>query len=142
MELKELRMTMMKSKKTDPERAKVLSALLSISQLIAKEDGNREVTKEDIELAAKKEMKMATQSRDSGAPYSEMTFTVCEEILPKLMSEDELKVTVETIVSKLVASGQVKSPKMIGLVMGTLKKEYNGLYDGKMAMQIVKASLV
>ena len=142
MELKELRMTMMKSKKIDPERAKVLSALLSTSQLIEKENKNRSVTKEDIELAAKKEMKMATQSRDSGAPYSEMTFTVCEEILPKLMSEDELKVTVETIVSSLVKGGQDKSPKLMGSVMGKLKSEYSGLYDGKMASQIVKASLV
>jgi len=142
MELKELRMDMMKSKKTNPERAKVLQAILGVSQLIAKEDGNRDVTAEDIVMATKKEVKMATQSKDAGAPYSEMTFTVAEEFLPKLMNNDELKIAVETIVDGLVKGGEVKSPKLMGSVMKLLKTYYTDLYDGRAASGIVKAALV
>lgn len=141
MKLKELRMDMMKSKKANPERAKVLQAILGTAQLIAKEDGNRDVTEADIVSAAKNEAKMATQSKDSGAPYSEMTFTVTSEFLPKQMTADELKVTVETIVSGLVKNGEVKSPKMMGSIMKTLKAEYTDLYDGRAASGIVKAVL-
>ena len=142
MELKELRMEMMRSKKSNPERAKVLSAILSSAQLIAKEDKNREVTPKDIIAAVKKEVKIANQSKESGAPYSEMTFVVAEEFLPKLMSEDELKVVVETIVNTLVKAGNEKSPKMMGTIMGILKKEYTDLYDGRAASEIVKSVLV
>ena len=80
MTIKELRMDMMKSKKTDPERAKVLQAVLGAAQLIAKEDGNREATDKDIVAAAKKEMKMAQQSKDAGAPFNPITFEVCESL--------------------------------------------------------------
>ena len=141
MELKELRMDMMKSKKSNPERAKVLQAILGAAQLGAKEDGNREATPADIIAAAKKEAKLAQQSKDAGAPYSETTFTVTAEFLPKLMLADELKVTVETIVSGLVKSGVEKSPKMMGQVMKKLKDEYTDLYDGKSASAIVKTVL-
>ena len=137
MELKELRMTMMKSKKIDPERAKVLQAILSTSQLIAKEDGNREVTKEDIIQAAKKEAKMAQQSKDSGAPYSEITFEVTASFLPKLMSEDELGVSIETIISK----NNFATMKDMGKVMGVLKKEFTDMYDGKLASTIIRKKL-
>ncbi len=141
MELKQLRMDMMKSKKSNPERAKVLQAVLGSAQLIAKEDGNRDVSEADIIKAAKGEAKMATQSKDAGAPYSEMTFTVTAEFLPKLMTEGELKVTVETIVSVLIKEGGEKSPKLMGSVMKLLKSEYQDMYDGKMASSIVKSVL-
>ena len=137
MELKELRMTMMKSKKTDPEKSKVLQAILSTSQLIAKEDGDRDVSKNDIVQAAKKEAKMAQQSKDSGAPYSEITFEVTSSFLPKLMSESELEVSIETIISK----NNFSTMKDMGKVMGVLKKEFTDLYDGKSASTIIKTKL-
>ncbi len=142
MELKQLRMDMMKSKKSNPERAKALQAILGAAQDIAKNDGNRDVTEADIINAAKREAKMAQQSKDAGAPYSETMFVVTAEFLPKLMTEGELKVTVETIVSGLVKAGGEKSPKLMGQVMGKLKAEYTDLYDGRAASGIVKAALV
>jgi uncharacterized protein YqeY len=111
MTIKELRMTMMKSKKTDPERAQVLQAILGAAQLIAKEDGNREPTEKDIVAAAKKEVKMVT--------------------------ENETQVAVEVIVNALPE----KSMKAMGQVMGQLKKEYGDMLDGAIASKIVKASL-
>jgi uncharacterized protein YqeY len=137
MTIKELRMTMMKSKKTDPERAQVLQAILGAAQLIAKEDGNREPTEKDIVAAAKKEVKMANQSKDAGAPFNPKVFEVCEEFMPKMMTENETQVAVEVIVNALPE----KSMKAMGQVMGQLKKEYGDMLDGAIASKIVKASL-
>ena len=139
MELKQLRMDMMKSKKSNPERAKALQAILGAAQLISKNDGNRETTSEDIISAVKREVKMANQSKESGAPFNEMIFTVADEFLPKTMTENELKVTIESIITNL---GQEKSPKLMGAIMKVLKTDYKDLYDGRMASKIVKESLV
>jgi len=136
MELKQLRIDMMKSKKSNPERAKVLQAILGTAQLIAKSDGNRDVEPKDIVSAAKQEAKMANQSKSAGAPYSEETFTVTAEFLPKQMTEDELK----TVISQMLI-GKEKSPKLMGMLMGGLKKEFGGMYDGSMASKLVKAAL-
>lgn len=138
MTLTELRTDMMKSKKSDPERAKVLQAILAAAQLIAKEDGNRDVTEQDIVTAAKKESKMAKESKASGAPYSEKTFEVCAPFLPKMLSEDETK----TVISVMVGALPEKSPKMMGQIMGTLTKEYGDTIDKGIASKFLKEALV
>ena len=135
MEVKELRADLMKSKRDNPERAKVLGAILNTALLIAKEDKNREVSSEDIISAAKKEIKMAQQSKDAGAPYSENTFIVAAEFLPQVMNEEELKNTILNIIKNL---GQEYTPKLIGVVMKDLSINFNGKYDGKMASNILK----
>ena len=53
------------------------------------------------------------------------------------MSETEL----ETVVDGIVATLPEKSMKMMGKVMGELKAKHNGLFDGKMASNIVKKCL-
>jgi len=133
MELKQLRLDMMKAKKSNPERAKVLQAILGSAQLIAKEDGNREVRETDIIQAAKQEAKMAKQSKDAGAPYSEETFIVTAEFLPKQMNDNEL----EKAILQLIGNTE-KTPKIMGKIMGMLKKEYDGQYDGSVASKILK----
>lgn len=137
MTIKELRMDMMKSKKTNPDRAKVLQAILGAAQLIAKEDGNREPIDTDIVAAAKKEVKMANQSKDAGAPFNPLVFEVCDEFLPKVMTENETKTAVTVIVNALPE----KSMKAMGQVMGQLKKEYGDMVDGSIASKIVKEAL-
>jgi len=137
MTIKELRMDMMKSKKTNPDRAKVLQAILGAAQLIAKEDGNRDVTDKDIVSAAKKEAKMAQQSKDAGAPYSETTFEVCAEFLPKVMTEDETRTAISVMVNALPE----KNPKMMGKIMGQISKEYGDMMDKGLASKIVKEAL-
>jgi len=132
MNVKELRMIMMKSKKSNPNEAKVYVALLSTASLIAKEDGNREITEKDIVMAAKKELKMAEQSKTAGAPYLKETFQVCESFLPKTLSEDETKILVLKIIEKL------ENPNM-GLVMRELKSNSN--LDMKLASKVVKSLL-
>lgn len=137
MELKELRTKMMKSKKDSPQESKVLQAMLSLCQIIAKEDGNRYVTPEDIVAAAKQEAKFAQQSKDLGAPYNECTFDITNSFLPQKMSADELKETIENIVS----TNSFASMKDMGKVMATLKSDYKDLYDGSLASGFVKNAL-
>ena len=134
MDINLLRKKMMKAKKDNPEKGKVLSAFLSQAQLIAKNDGNREVSEEDIIKAVKKEVKMAEQAKASGAPYSEWTFVLSKEFLPKTMSEYETELAVEMAISTLK---QVN----IGKVMQLLNKEYGDTLDKKLASNIIKEKL-
>lgn len=135
MTIKELRVTMMKTKKSAPEKSKVYLSLLSATLLLAKEDGNREPTEKDIVSAAKKEMKMAQQSKDSGAPYNEYTFEVCEEFLPKMLSREET----ENIIKVIISKSKEVNIKMMGKLMGSISKHEKGEFiDKKIASQILK----
>ena len=137
MTIKELRIEMMKTKKTNPERAKVLVALLSSAQLIAKEDGNREATSKDIIKAAKKENKMAEQSKAAGAPFNPLTFEVCSNFLPKMMADYEVELAIESILNNYPE----KSMKIMGKVMGQLSKEYGDSLDKGLASKKLKEFL-
>lgn len=137
MTIKDLKIDMMKSKKTNPERSKVLSAILNEALLLAKADGNREATEKDIVAAAKRELKMTNQSKDSGAPYNPLAFEVCEEFLPKTLNEEETRKVVEEIIATLPE----KSMKMMGKVMGQLKSTYKDTVDGGLASKITKELL-
>ncbi len=57
--------------------------------------------------------------------------------LPKQLSADELS----EIIGGFVAANGIAGPKGTGLVMKMLKEQYDGLYDGKMASDIVKTVL-
>jgi uncharacterized protein YqeY len=131
----------MKSKKIDPERSKVLQSISGAAQLISKNDGNRETTDEDIINAVKRELKMATQSKESGAPFNKLIFSISEEFLPKIMTEEELTKTIEVIINDLLKSGSEKNPRLMGNIMKVLKTDYKDLYDGKMASQLTKKLL-
>jgi len=137
MKVEELRSQMMKKKVTNPKESKVYMAILSLSQLIAKEDKNREVTEKDIVTAALKEMKMAHQSKTAGAPYNSETFAVCKLFLPKMMTEYETEIAIESIINTLPE----KSMKMMGKVMGILSKEYGDILDKGIASKKVKEFL-
>lgn len=137
MNISELRMSMMKAKKDDPEKSKVLQAILGLAQSIAKEDGNREANEKDIISAVKKEMKMAQQSKDAGAPFNPMTFEVCESFLPKTLSEDQTRVEVTLIVNAMPE----KSMKLMGKVMGELKAKHGEAVDSALASKLVKELL-
>lgn len=60
-----------------------------------------------------------------------------DKYLPSKLSEDELKTTIQNIISEKGFEGM----KDMGKVMGILKNDYTGLYDGGIASQIVKNNL-
>ncbi|MBU1140102.1 MAG: GatB/YqeY domain-containing protein [Proteobacteria bacterium] len=137
MNIKELRKTMMLAKKTDMEKSTILAMLLDAAQKLAKADGNREVEEKDILAAAKRELKMAHQSQEAGIDIGN-TIGILEVFLPKTKSMEETR----TIVEALVAALPEKDPKLMGMVMGTLKKEYGDQIDMGIASQMVKEALI
>lgn len=128
MDVTSLRKKMFLSKKENQNKARVYSAILSTALLIAKEDHNREVNELDIQNAAKKENKIAQQAKDSGAPYLEETFEICEEFLPKTLSKEK---TTE-IINDILKS-------QFGMIMGMVSKhELSKNIDKKLASEILK----
>ena len=59
---------------------------------------------------------------------------VIDEYMPKQLSKDKLK----DIVDQFIRSNENVN---MGMIMGFLKMNYNGQYDGKLASQIVKEFL-
>lgn len=76
---------------------------------------------------------MAEQSKAAGAPYSELVFQLGASFLPKQMTERELRVTIEAIVSDL------DKPNM-GAIMKELKT-FGDSVDMKAANVIIKEIL-
>ena len=117
----------------DKEKSLILTTFLENAQKIAKEDKNREMTDQDLVAGVKREIKMAEQSQAAGAPYSELVFQLGASFLPKQMTERELRVTIEAIVSDL------DKPNM-GAIMKELKT-FGDSVDMKAANVIIKEIL-
>jgi uncharacterized protein YqeY len=62
---------------------------------------------------------------------------VLESFIPKQLSDTELK----TIIKEFIDANGITGPKGMGLVMKELKEKYDGLYDGKIASNIIKQML-
>ena len=63
---------------------------------------------------------------------------VIEEFLPKMLSEDEIRVEVKSAMDSIGASG----PQDMGKCMGLLTKKLAGKADGKIISSIVREELV
>ena len=102
--------------------------------LNAKREGDKEKSLIlDLVAGVKREIKMAEQSKAAGAPYSELVFQLGASFLPKQMTERELRVTIEAIVSDL------DKPNM-GAIMKELKT-FGDSVDMKAANVIIKEIL-
>lgn len=77
------------------------------------------------------------QNRGDLAQKEQEEIEVIEKFLPKQMSADELKASLEAIIAKTGASG----PSDMGKVMGVATKELAGKADGKSISQAVKELL-
>ena len=134
MTLVEIRKSIMFAKRDgEKEVAMVLTSFLENAQKIAKADKNREVTDKDLIDGVKREIKMAEQSKAAGAPFSELVFELGNGMLPKQMSERELRVTIESIVAEM------EKPNM-GMIMKELKT-FGDSVDMKAANVIIKEIL-
>ena len=58
---------------------------------------------------------------------------ILNEYLPKMLNNDELYILIEDLIDKGINN--------IGAIMKELKSNYNGLYDGKRASEIIKELL-
>lgn len=129
--IKTMRMAAMRS--GEKERKNVLTTLLGTIETEEKR-GN---TVDDVVVIATIK-KFVINAKDNYEITKDEVFlrevSVYDELLPSQLSEDELAVVIDTIIS------EADNPNM-GFIMKTLKEKHGGLYDGKMASVIVKEKL-
>jgi uncharacterized protein YqeY len=127
-----------------------LRTLRAIKSLILLEETS--ATNTGGELSADVELKLLTkaakqrrdsleifvaQGREDLAEKEQIELTIIEELLPKQLTEDELKAKLEEIKARVGAS----APSDMGKMMGVATKELAGLADGKVVSAMVKALL-
>ena len=78
-----------------------------------------------------------TQNRADLAAKESEEIAVIETFLPKQLSEEELKATVNEIIAQVGAAG----PQDLGKVMGVASKQLAGKADGKAIAAMVKELL-
>ena len=84
----------------DKEKIQTYIRILNESLLIAKENGNRDVNENDIQIACKKLLKKAKQSADYGMNVS-VEIAIYKSFLPKELSNDEMY----DIISSMIDNG-------------------------------------
>jgi uncharacterized protein YqeY len=120
-----------------------MSTLVSEVEMIGKEVGNPEITDEKTIKIVKKFINNAKDTISHGekagkdVSASKAEIEVLNKYLPKQMSEAELK----PVIAEIVATLPEKNAKATGKVMAELKTRFGGLYDGKLASQLVKEAL-
>ena len=78
-----------------------------------------------------------TQSRADLAETEEFQANIIEAYLPKMMSEDEIK----TALTSIIAESGASSAAVMGKVMGLANKAFAGKADNKIVSQLVKELL-
>jgi uncharacterized protein YqeY len=122
--------------------ANLLTTLIGEAAAIGKNDGNRETT--DIEVIAiiKKfisnlEFNLKTVGKNSPVFASQVVdeMNILKSYLPRQMTDDEVRSEIELVIANS------KTPVTMALLMGHLKTNYGGLYNGQSASGIVKSAL-
>lgn len=119
-------------------RATILTTLYSEAANVGLNDGKRESTDQEVIAVIKK---FANNLRESIAARPsqdlETELIIIENYLPAQLSEEELTTVIERYI------GMIDNPdqKDMGKVMGQLKANHGGLFDGKVASQITKRLL-
>jgi len=132
-----------KARQTDT--ATLLTTLYSEASMIGKNLGNRESTDQEVLQVIEKFIKNANEIQTILLKNNKDTSNVISEIkvlskyLPQKMSRDELENIVRDIIEALK---DINSEVQIGKVMSVLKNSYGGIYDGKIASEIVRKELV
>jgi uncharacterized protein YqeY len=129
----------------DKERLAALRDIKSKLLLEATSGGNGEVSEEAAMKICMKLHKQRietydlyiAQSREDLAADELFQAKVIEEYLPKMLSEDEVRVEVIAAIAQTGASG----PQEMGKVMGVLTGKLAGKADGKLISSLVKEEL-
>tara|TARA_B100000035_G_scaffold68294_1_gene55812 strand:+ start:305 stop:751 length:447 start_codon:yes stop_codon:yes gene_type:complete len=129
----------------DVEKLAALRSVKSAFLLEASKDGRSEISDE---IALKIIAKLVKQRKDSAQIYNEQNRQDLEKdeleqlkhlevYLPKQLSEDEIKIIIDTIVDDLGAV----SMKDMGRVMSEANKKIGSQADGKLIANIVRNKL-
>jgi len=132
-----------KARKTDT--ATLLTTLYSEASMIGKNAGNRESTDQEVLQVIEKFVKNANEiqtillKNNKDVSHIENEIKTLSNYLPQKMNREELENVVRDIIEALK---DINSEVQIGKVMSVLKNSYGGMYDGKIASEIVKKELV
>lgn len=141
-------------KDKDSKLASLLSTLLSEVVKIGKDNGNRETTDQEAVSVLKYFIKNANQTitllkgkkETSGLENSldyisinelETEITIFESFLPTQLTEDQLIV----LIKDNIAANSYSSMKDMGKVINYLNESFKGLFDGKLASELIKKQL-
>ena len=126
---------------------RLIAAALKDRDITARGNGISEgISDNEILLMLQTMIKQRRESsvmyRDAGrnelAETEELEIKIIEEFLPEQLGEDEIKVAIETAISRTNAI----SVKDMGKVMGYLKQEYTGKMDFSKISANVKGALI
>jgi hypothetical protein len=124
-------------------RSKVLTVLLGEASRPGKDNGNRESTDAEVIAVIKKFIKNNQENIENTPETSnlhqtsKMEIELLEPYLPKQLDETEIRNVIESYIAEL----DDKAMKQMGKVMGQLKADHDGLYDGGVASKLVKELL-
>lgn len=126
-----------------------ISAIRSIKTAIQNEKTNgsyHELTDNDVIGLIQKLSKQRQESADIYNEAGRVELAekevkekeVLDAYLPKMLSENELSV----IIDKIVTENEFSTMKNMGAVMKILKETYQNQYDGKLASTLIRTKLV
>lgn len=121
-------------KRKDTVVANLLSTLISEAANVGKNNGNRDSTDEEVARVVKKFYDNANEivrlTSDSDGPAA-FEASILEAYMPQQLTEEQLRA--------IIVEMKATHPGVpVGAVMGYLKNNYSGQYDGKLAAQIYK----
>lgn len=125
-------------------KASLLTTLLGEAQTIGKNDGNRDSTDTEVTAVIKKfvknlsEVLTITEQESSTHQKAMIEKSILESYLPSQLIGDALTCIIQDIIAQVGNN----SKSSMGIIMGKLKAEFDGQYDGKEASIIVKNLLV
>ncbi|AMW32683.1 hypothetical protein SAMN04488510_102129 [Fervidobacterium changbaicum] len=131
-------------KNKDEIRLRVLRSIKTAIGYFEVEGEKREATDEDVQKLILKEIKKRQESieayrqagREDLAKAEEEELKILEEYAPKMLSKEEIKQIVSSVISELNAT-----QKDFGKVMKEVMARIKGSADGKLVNEVVKELL-
>jgi uncharacterized protein YqeY len=114
----------------------LLTTLYSEAAMVGKTKRNCESTNEEV-LAVIRKFKVGVEEiiKIKGSnEFLDFEISLYNKYLPELLTDIQLTEIINNLISELPE----KSPKSMGVIMGKLKSEYLGRYDGTIASKLVK----
>lgn len=124
-------------------KATLLVTLFSEASNVGKNAGNRQTTDEETVAVIKKFKNNATETlthlEKSGMDASvvKQEIEILDSYLPEQYNESKLT----EIINGYISAHAEKTPKLMGAIMASLKKDHAGKYDAGLASKIVKSAL-
>jgi len=136
--LKEKQLIARRARETD--EAALLTTVIGECEKIGKDAGNRLVTDDECLSVIRKFVKNINEtisylkSEDERLPGLKVEKDILSGFLPAMLSEDEIRAEIIAMIRK--------NPDItFGGVMGSLSKNFKGLFDGRVAQSLAKEEL-